>query len=312
MDRTAASETPRSSADQIVGWKTLASPDLTMLAVVLIWSGNFAIIKSALAQIGPLQFTAIRFSLASVLLLALLRWREGDCRFPPGEFWKYLSLGLIGNTIYATLFSVGLSKTTSANASLILASTPAVVAVAAGLLGDEKITRRTIGGVILSFAGVSVVMSLRGASIGTATFRGDLLSLMAVFCWSAFVLGMRRLGHGVSSLRVTTLTTMTGAPGLVLLATPGFLTMDWSRVGPTSWFALGYASGLALVVAYLLYTRSVRMIGGVRTTLYGCAIPIIAALIAWPTLGERPTPLHALSAALIIAGVLVARGGGRK
>jgi drug/metabolite transporter (DMT)-like permease len=304
VETTAASETAPTSV-----WKTLTSPDLTMLAVVLIWGANFAIIKSALTQIGPLQFTAIRFSLATILLLGLLRWREGDCRFPPGQFWKYLLLGVVGNTIYGALFSVGLSKTTSANASLILASTPAVVAVAAGLLGDEKITPRTIGGVILSFVGVSVVMSGRGARLGSGTLAGDLLSLTAVFCWSAFVLGVRRTGRGVSSLRVTTLTTLTGAPGLVLLAAPGFLQMDWGRVGPVSWFGLLYASGLALVLAYLLYTRSVRLIGGVRTTLYGCAIPVIAALIAWPALGERPSLLHGAGAALIIAGVLVARGG---
>ena len=55
-----------------------------MTLVVLIWGVNFAVVKAALAQIAPLPFTAIRFSIAALLLLALLRWREGGCAFPKG------------------------------------------------------------------------------------------------------------------------------------------------------------------------------------------------------------------------------------
>jgi drug/metabolite transporter (DMT)-like permease len=61
------------------------------------------------------------------------------------------------------------------------------------------------------------------------------------------------------------------------------------------------------VVCYLLYNRNVRLLGGVKTTIYGCVIPVIAALIAWPVLGERPTLPQAIGAILIVAGVLITR-----
>ncbi len=287
----------------------LATPDLTMFLVVLIWGANFAVIKTSLAQIAPLPFAAIRFAIATLLLALLLRWREGSCAFPKGSFWKFVWLGVVGNTLYQALFIVGLARTTSANASLILTTTPAVTALIAGLVGVESITRRMMAGGALAFGGVAVVVATQGAALSSQTLVGDLLTFVSVFCWTAYVLGMRTVGAGVSSLRATTLTLITGAPGLVLIGLPGLLETDWTRVGGATALGIFYSSVLALVVCYLFYNRNVRLIGATRTTIYGCVIPVIAAMIAWPALGERPTLGQGVGAALIIAGVLITRRG---
>jgi len=278
-----------------------------MCIVVLIWGGNFAVLKTAYAQIAPFPFTALRFTLATVLMLLLLWWREGDCRFPPGTFGKFFWLGLVGNTVYQAMFANGLARTTSANSSLIVTTTPVMVALAGGLIGLERITRWTVLGLAFALGGISIVMGTRGAAVSSRTFVGDLLILVSCIGWAAYVLGMRTVGGGISSLRATTLTLITGTPGLLLLGLPGLARTDWAGVGATALFGVFYSAVLALVVCYLLYNRNVRLIGGVKTTIYTCTIPVVAALIAWPVLGERPTGLQAIGAALIIAGVLVTR-----
>jgi drug/metabolite transporter (DMT)-like permease len=277
-----------------------------MFLVVLIWGANFAVIKAALAQLDPLVFTAFRFLLATILLIALLRWREGDWGFPPGSFHKLLWLGLLGNTAYQALFVSGLALTTSANSSLILTTTPVMVALAGGVIGLERITRFTIVGMTLALLGIGLVMLTRGADVSSGTIIGDLMTLGSVICWTCYVLGMRSLG-GMSSLRATALSLLTGAPGLLLIGAPGLLRVDWRQVGGAAVFGVLYSAVLGLVVCYLLYHRNVRLIGGVRTSIYGCAIPVIAALIAWPLLGERPTWLQGIGAVLIVAGVLITR-----
>lgn len=285
----------------------LLSPDLTMCFVILIWGANFAVVKAAMREIPPLPFTAIRFGLATALLMLLLRWREGDWKFPPGTARRFMWLGIVGNTIYQSLFCLGLYYTTSANASLILTTTPVVVAIAAGLIGMEKVTRNMVIGLALALGGIVIVMMVRGAALSSGTMRGDLMMLGGVFCWAAYVLGMRTVAGGISSLRLTTLTLMTGAPGLFLLGLPGLLRMDARRIGATALFGILYSAVVALVICYLLYNRNVRLIGGVRTSIYGCVIPVVATLIAWPALGERPTWVQALGAALVIGGVLITR-----
>lgn len=278
-----------------------------MILVVLIWGGNFTVLKTAYKQIAPFPFTAIRFGLATVLMLLLLRWREGDCRFPPGSFRKFLWLGVIGNTLYQAIFANGLALTNTANSSLIVTTTPVMIALAGAMIGLERITRWTVLGLALTSGGVLVVVGTRGAALSSRTLLGDLLVLASCVCWAAYVLGMRTVKDGISSLRATTLTLITGTPGLILLAVPGLRQTDWARLGGVAVFDIFYSAALSLVTCYLLYNRSVRLIGGVKTTIYTCMIPVVAILIAWPVLGERPTGLQALGAVLIIGGVLVTR-----
>ncbi|MDX2033633.1 MAG: DMT family transporter [Blastocatellia bacterium] len=285
----------------------LLSPDLTMSFVILVWGANFAVVKAAMNELPPLPFSAIRFGLATVALMALLRWREGDCKFPPGTLKKFLWLGIVGNTIYQCLFCLGLYYTTSANASLILTTTPVTVAIAAGLLGLEKITRNLMIGLALAFGGIVIVVAMRGAALSSSTMWGDLMMLGAVFCWAAYVLGLRTVAVGISSLRVTTLTLMTGAPGLLLLGLPGLAQIDGRRIGLAAVFGILFSSVVALVICYMLYNRNVRLLGSVRVSIYGCVIPIVAAIVAWPVLGERPTWIQAGGAALVIGGVLITR-----
>lgn len=286
-----------------------SSPDLSMVLVVLLWGSNFAIIKVSLKDLGPMPFTALRFSLATLLLLALLRWREGSLALPKGQFFRMLWLGLIGNTGYQILFINGLARTTSANGSLIISSTPIIVALAGSLIGLERINRYIIIGMSLAFSGILIVMLNRGASVSSDTLTGDLLVLGSSFCWAIYVLGMRAVSHEISPLKATTYTLVTGMPGLLLIGLPGIVTTDWSEVSSVAIGGILYSSIFALVVCYLLHNRAVRLIGGVRTTIYGCIIPVVAALVAWPMLGERPNAAQAMGAALIISGVVIS---GRK
>jgi drug/metabolite transporter (DMT)-like permease len=108
-------------------------------------------------------------------------------------------------------------------------------------------------------------------------------------------------------LNATALTLVTGTPGLVVLGWPGLQQVAWTQLPGRVWFGLLYSSLLALVVAYVLYNSNVKRIGGVRTAIYACAIPLLATLIAWPVLGERPHWWHAVGGLLIIGGVLLAR-----
>jgi drug/metabolite transporter (DMT)-like permease len=85
--------------------------------------------------------------------------------------------------------------------------------------------------------------------------------------------------------------------------------LDWGAVKWSAWAALAYATILSLVVAYLLWNRSVKAVGGTRTAIYMCVTPLFAVSGAWLLLGERPHPLQGVGAVLIVAGVLLTRRG---
>jgi drug/metabolite transporter (DMT)-like permease len=279
-----------------------------MLVVCLIWGVNFSVTKLAIDRMPALAFTAIRFALASLLLWLVLRITEGPTTPAPTALRRLVVLGVVGNTLYQLCFILGLAHTSATNSSLILATVPTVVAVVAGLLGLERITRRMWGGIALGTIGVVLVIATSGVEFSASTLRGDLLTVLAVLCWAGYTVGLRSLPPGFSPLRVTTVTTIAGMPGLVLAGLPGLLVMRWDAVPPSAWAALAYATVLSLVVAYLLWNRSVQTVGGTRTAIYMCVTPLVAVGAAWVILGEHARPLQAVGAALIIAGVLLTRG----
>jgi drug/metabolite transporter (DMT)-like permease len=283
--------------------------DLTMFLVVVIWGANFSVVKGTLAQIPPLAFTALRFTIAAIALSLVLRLREGYIHVPQGGWPRLIALGLLGNTLYQIFFVFGLSMTTAANSSLIIATTPMLVALFGALLGIERLNRNIVVGVALGFTGVTLVLIGRGAALSLETLDGDVLSLLAAFCWAGYTLGVRSLGRGLSPLAITTLTMITGAPGLFLIGIPALLQADWAAVTLIGWSGLAYSALLGIVLAYVLWNNSVRKVGSSRTAIYGCAIPIVATLVAWPALGERPVPMQAVGAALVIGGVLLTRRG---
>jgi drug/metabolite transporter (DMT)-like permease len=281
--------------------------DLGMLLVCLIWGFNFSITKLALEQIPPLPFTAVRFAVASLLLWVVLRLLEEPTPVPAGDLRWLILLGVVGNTAYQLVFTVGLARTTATNSALILSTVPTVVALLAGALGLERITPRMWLGIGLGTLGVILVIATRGVGFSSSTIIGDLLSVVAVLCWASYTVGLRRVPPGLSPLRVTTITTLAGTPGLLLAGLPGLFELEWDKVNLSAWLALAYAAVLSLVVAYLLWNRSVKAVGSTRTAIYMCVTPLVAVTGAWLLLGERPHPLQGVGAVLIVAGVLLTR-----
>lgn len=279
--------------------------DLEMLLVTLLWGGNFSISKFGLQGVPPLPFSAVRFSVASIVLLLIARRMGANTALPRRTLWSLIGLGVVGNTVYQTAFMTGLSLTSATNSAMIVAVLPVMVTLLGTFLGIERATPLMWVGVALGTTGVLLVVAGKGAHFSPDSLRGDLLVFGALFCWSFYTVGVRRVGSGVDPLQITAITTAAGTPGLILLGLPGVLRQQWSVVSVETWGAMAYSAFLALVVAFVLYNRAVQGIGSGRTALYNCVTPLVAMVIAWLTLREVPTPVQFLGVALVISGVLV-------
>jgi drug/metabolite transporter (DMT)-like permease len=276
-----------------------------MLLVVLFWAGNFTVMKIGFTELPPLAFNAIRFSLASVVLWAIVRRVEGSHPLPRGTLGPLIWLGLIGNTIYQLCFAEGIAHTSATKSALILAGMPAVVTLAAWAFKIEPVTVRQRWAVLLATVGVLVVVFGRGGSIDGGLTMGDLLLLGAVLTWAVYTLLLRHWQLPMSSLRLTAWITYTGTPGLILVGIPDLRRTDWAAVSFAGWGGVTYAAVLSLVLAYMLWNRGVAKLGASRTVVYNTLVPLLATVIAMVGLGERPGLVHVVGGALIIGGVLL-------
>lgn len=280
---------------------------LWMLLVVAIWGLNVSVSKWTLTEFSPLAFTALRFLLASALLMAFLYHREGSLRLPPGAFWPVVGLGLVGNTIYQLGFIFGLAHTTATNSALVLASMPPMVAGLGAAFRIERITVRGIEGLVLATIGVVLVIASHGLGFSGTTMLGDLLTLGAVVCWAFFTLGVRMQSLSLSPLAITAWTVLTGSVPLVLLGIPALAEMPWEQTTAAGWGGVIYSSVFSLVVGYILWNWSIKVVGSNRTAIFACLTPVFAMLTAMLILSERPGLAQLAGGVLVIVGVLLSQ-----
>ena len=98
---------------------------------MVVWAANFIVVKDALSVLPPVGFTMLRYGLASIALLAILRWTEGRISFPRPDTVRILVLGGLGFGLYQILWTTGLTTIPAGDSALIIASTPVLVAVLA-------------------------------------------------------------------------------------------------------------------------------------------------------------------------------------
>jgi drug/metabolite transporter (DMT)-like permease len=287
--------------------------DLMLLAMILIWGINFAVVKAALAEMTPLSFNSLRFLLASALTLLSLRLTEGGVSFARGDWWRLLGLGLIGNTCYQLLFINGINHTTAGNSALLLATTPIFVSLIGAAFGVERVGKLAWVGVFFSFAGIFMVIVGSGKELDLAqeTISGDILVLIGAAAWSVYTVLSKPMLSRYSALKLTALAMAAGTPFIVLFSIPQLLAQDWAAVSWRGWLGLFFSGSMAIALAYIIWNSGVSKVGGARTAVYSNLSPVVAAIFAWLTLGEVITTFMVVGAAMIFLGIYLTRKSGQ-
>jgi drug/metabolite transporter (DMT)-like permease len=297
--------------------------DALLVLMVVIWGANYSVIKRCFADIPPQPFNAVRLTIASGLFLIAIRIARRRAQAAGGttssvtytpnplttrdRVWLGV-LGVVGHTMYQLFFVGGVALTAVSNGALIIGTTPVVVAMASAVMGRERIGWWHWVGALVSIVGIYFVVG-HGASFGGASFRGDLLVMLSVACWSAYTLGASRLTERHSPLYVTGITMAIGTVPYVILALPQCLRVDWAGLPAWIWVALIGSAVFALCLAYLIWYAAVQRIGPARTSAYSNVVPIAAMSVAAIWLGEPISMTKALGAVAVLSGVFFTRLG---
>lgn len=282
--------------------------DVAMLGLVVAWGLNFSIVKIAFNEMAPLVFNALRFGIATTLLLAVLPRFGGIGMVSRTEWPGIIAIGLIGHALYQICFIIGLAKTTAGNSSVILAMVPLFVALLSAALRIDRVAWRTWTGIGLAFAGLLLlVMGRSGLHVSTATLAGDALTLMCSVCWAMYTVFSRPFLQKMSALQLVALTMAAGLPVLILVSLPEMLRQPWAAVTWQVWASLAYSAILPVGIGYVVWYTSVQTMGGPRTAIYSNLIPIVSLASSWWLLGETLGPAQAVGAAVVLAGVSLAR-----
>jgi drug/metabolite transporter (DMT)-like permease len=275
-----------------------------LVLMAVFWSGVFPAVNIVLRSMGLFTSVFLRFSLAAVILLVLLRWRQRRLpRLSPREFVMVLGLGMLGITIYNCLFTYGLSLVEASRAALIVPTNPAFTALFAAILLKERLGAVRATGIALSVLGALWVLA-RGDFHTLASLEfgmGEAVLVACIFMWSAYTL----LGRvALSSLSPLALTAYVMAFGSAPLAIFAWLEHS-SLAGVTwqGWAALGYLVVFGTVLPFLWFYEGVKALGAARAAQFINLVPPLAVLEAVLLLNESVTPALLAGMALVGAGL---------
>lgn len=271
------------------------------LAMVF-WGITFVVFKYANASFNPIAivFTRLLISIPFLFSFAFLSGRY--MRLRKGDFKWFLLMSLFEPFIYFLGESFGLSMVSSTLAAIIVSTIPLFVPIAAFFLLKERLTYTNIVGLIISFAGVlMVIMGTDGRLFGN--IKGIMLMFVAVFGAVGYTIIAKRLLDHYNGIIITAWQSTLG----FLYITPIFFIaefphIDFAAVLPSSVWALLYLGVFGSGICYILFSVGIRELGASKANVFANLVPVVAAIVSFFVLKEA-MPL------LKISGIIVVLGG---
>jgi drug/metabolite transporter (DMT)-like permease len=287
-----AAETPNPKKQYLLG-------ALFGLAAVSIWAGWFVLTRLGVeTSLSIYDVTMLRFGTAGLLLLPVVL-RRGLALRQLG-WWRLLILIFGAGAPYTLVAAGGLRFASAAHAGAIIPGTMSLlVALFATLFLKEKIpTARRIGyGLIL--AGVAGVVEMAAPLAGAS--YGHLLFLTAALLWASYTVVLR---YGrLEPLHAAAIV----AVGSGVLFLPFYLAVHGLHpiAAPIRdiIFQAVFQGIVATILALFCFGKAVSLLGAAAGAAFGALVPVMAAILAIPLLGEVPPAQDWAAILAISAGV---------
>lgn len=276
---------------------------------MVFWAGNFIVVKAALNVLPPVGFTFLRYVIASVTLLILLRWREGSFRLPAGDLRNVVVLGVVGFGFYQILWTVALRAIPAGDSALLIATTPVMTALLAAAFGLDAPNPVKLIGAFVSFLGVAVVIAAGQGLDLLASLGGDLLTLAAALCWAIYTIAGARILRRHSPLVITAWAVVVGMIFIAPVGIGQLVSTPIIGFGPGVVLAVIYSGTMAAGFANVVVFHGVRLLGPTRVTSLQSLVPALAVVLAALFLQEPLRPVQIVGGIVILAGVALLRRG---
>ncbi len=272
----------------------------------LIWGSSFLWIKIGVESITPMVLVTLRVSFGLLALLIVMAVQRQAFPRDRATIMKFVFMGVFNTVIPFLLITWGETKIDSSLASILNAATPLFVIIIAHFwLHDEKITPARLGGLLIGFAGV-VVLVLQNLKPGGGQndIWGELAVLLATVSYAVALVFSRRHLRG-TKLVVQSTMILVVASALMWVIIPVADRPVVLPATPLTWIAVIWLGVLGLCVAYLLYFYLNNVWGPTRASLVTYVFPVIGVVLGILFLSEPLTWNMIAGSILVVSGIAV-------
>ncbi|VBB09048.1 Hypothetical protein LUCI_4334 [Lucifera butyrica] len=280
---------------------------LAIFSTAVIWGLSFVSIKVTVAVIPPMTLALLRFLIASVILLFLLKKVEPGTRLAKEDRPLMIVSGLLGVTVFYYFQNTGIKLTTASAASMIVATIPIMTIVGEFFVFKTRLSLRKMASVLLSIGGVYFIVTSSQQALQDG-FLGNLFMIGAAVAWVVYTLLTRPLSTRYTQLAVVTYQSLFGT--LALIPFTFFESWKWQSLDYVMILHLLYLGIFCSALANYLYVYAMRILGVGSVSLFINLIPVISVLGGFAILAEPVSKLQIVGGTVILFSVYLANSKG--
>ena len=276
---------------------------VALVAIAISWGGAFVLMKDAIAEQPFYDFLAIRFTIATAVMIlvkpSVLKAFDGPMIKHGIYLGVLLALGYITQTI-------GLELSTAAITGFLTGLYVVLTPIFGWLIFRKKAGKRLIAGVILATIALALI-SINGLSFEV----GQLWVVTCAFLFAAHIVGLSiwSPGKDVYALTVMQLAVVAAVSWIGAFANDGAYQSPYDFAG---WFAVLFTAVFATAIAFLVQTWAQSLMDASRVAILLTSEMVWAAVIA-VLVGQEVLDIKTIiGGAIMITAMLIVEWPGKE
>ncbi len=286
------------------------NPILALIITNIIWGAASPIFKFALINIPPFTLAFIRFFFAGLIFLPLtiFNWEKISLK----RWLEIFLVGFFGIVINISFFFLGLKKTESIYAPIIASSAPVFLYIFSIIFLKEKPKLKVFLGMMVSFLGVVIIVFspvfLNNKSFSFGEVEGNLFLLLATLGYVFSTLIGKDLMKKVNPYFVSCFSFLLSSIFFLIFifVFNEFNNWNFNQLDFNGWIGIIFGVFFSSAAAYFLFYYGIKKISGQEIGVFTYIDPVVALIIAWPLLGEKPDFFYLIGSVLVFAGIYFA------
>ena len=242
------------------------------------------------ASFDSIQLVFLPFVIGGLILLpfAVHDLKKKNYRLTPSDWLYLLALGAVCVCISMAMFQIGVKRINANLASIIISMNPLFTMIFAKFIVDEPFTKKKALVLVISFAGLVIVVNPATLIGGTIDVTGLLITVGAAVSFGLYTaMGKKRIAKLGGMVENAVSFLLGSAVLLVFMAISG--TPVLAGINTETLPVLLYLGICVTGIGYYAFLKAIELSGASNASIAFFIKPVVAPIAAWLVLGEAIT-----------------------
>ncbi|MBY0244596.1 MAG: EamA family transporter [Sphingobacteriaceae bacterium] len=280
---------------------------VALLVVAIVWGTTYLAIRMAVETIPPWYVTGMRQTIAALVLLVYLLFKNQLQWIGWQNFKRNFLLSML-MIVIANGFTTYAEKSIPSGLTALLTSlSPLIIFLGGVMVKVQKPSLKGFLGVLIGFSGVAFIFRHGLQDLFNPSYKTGIMFLsIAILGWSTGTIYTKKHAHKPSNIFLNLFYQFSFAAivqlFLAVIFSDGAKVSDWST---KSFLSVVYMAVFGSVITYYFYSYALKHVSAAKVSILNYFNTIIALFLGWLVLDEKITFDFIIATALIILGVFI-------